>query len=229
MLWAWRSQAFLFKFLTTHLHRVAASLNRSGWLVWWLCKTPLRLFSSPFFLLALLMISSQSGSSSGIEKMPRSLAASNLGSPSVYLFVALRCKLCDMFDHCSGQVCPGLVVTCFFVNLPWTHANPSGGFVLSSANRVIQVQGSDSDLPPSILQRSSMGCLMKHVNARFRFSGHHCNSEVSGNRPTEQRALISEQHDSDILWILISGFFLPCLNNVVEIPAWGRSRLCRWR
>ena len=31
---------------------------------------------------------------------------------------ALRCKPSDTFDHSSGQVFPGLVVSCFFVNLP---------------------------------------------------------------------------------------------------------------
>ena len=66
------------------------------------------------------------------------------------------------------------------------------------------------------------GCLVKYINARFRFvSGHQCTSEASENRPSEHRMLFSEQHASEIcnppqcsdifssfdFWIWISGFF----------------------
>ena len=57
-------------------------------------------------------------------------------------------RLLDNQDH--------LVVTCFFVSLSWIRTFHSGGFLLSSADRVTSIQGSDSDLSPSMFQQSSM-------------------------------------------------------------------------
>ena len=64
------------------------------------------------------MFSTSSRSSSRIKQMPRcSLAASNSGFSSVHLFMVLRCEHFDTLDHSSDQMFPGLVVTCFVVNL----------------------------------------------------------------------------------------------------------------
>ena len=49
LLWTWRFFS-RFNFRTNHLRRVASSLNRSGWLIWWLCKASLWLFLSPHFV-----------------------------------------------------------------------------------------------------------------------------------------------------------------------------------
>ena len=50
----------------------------------------------------------------------------------VYLFVASRCERFDIFDHSSGHMFVRLVVTFFF------------------ASRAAPIQGSDSDLSPSV-------------------------------------------------------------------------------
>ena len=42
--------------------------------------------------------------------------------------------------------------------------------MLSNANRVTPIQGSDNDLSPSTIQKSLDRCLMKYISARFRLS-----------------------------------------------------------
>ena len=44
-----KNSNFSFPSWTNHLHMVASSLNRSGWLFWWLCKASLRLSYRDFF------------------------------------------------------------------------------------------------------------------------------------------------------------------------------------
>ena len=84
-----------------------------------------------------------------------SLAASNFVF-SALVCTASRCDPLDVFDHSSGRMFPGLVETCFFVILPWTHIHPSRGFLLRSAIRVTPIHGSGSDVSPSMFQQSSM-------------------------------------------------------------------------
>ena len=104
----------------------------------------------------------------------------------------------DILDQSSGHMCSGLVVTGFFVSLPCTHVCPSGGSLLSDSNLVTPIQGSDSDVSPSILTVIIDGCLMKYINVRFRLSLDMCNSEVSENRLLEPRVLFYEQHVSNL-------------------------------
>ena len=86
---------------------------------------------------------------------------------SAHLLTALRRELFfDMCDRTSSHIFPGLVVTCFFVNLPWTHMCPSGGSLLTDSKLVTPTQGS---VPINMLIIID-GSLMKYIKARFRWS-----------------------------------------------------------
>ena len=52
----------------------------------------------------------------------------------------------------SGHMYSRLVVTFFWVSLPWTHTCLSGGALWSNSNLVTLIQSSDNDLCPSIFQ-----------------------------------------------------------------------------
>ena len=188
MILLWRNKiSFHFNF-RHHLHRVAASMNRSGWLVWWLCKASLRL-SSPFFFWSWFPHAQ--------DRLECSLAESNFFCfSSGHICMALRWEL-FMLDHSSGQICPGPVVTCFFVCLEATCVLLVGSCwatrIVLHRSRVQTVTclhpytNHQRGLPPEVHQ-CSLSCV----------SGHPCNSEVSGKRASEHGVLFSEQHDSDM-------------------------------
>ena len=139
----------------------------------------------------------------------------------------------------AGQKCPSLVAACYFVSLPWIHIYPSGGFFVEQREIV------------------SHGCKIRTVTYRhpccnnnrwspleirqcwFLFvSEHPYNSEVSENRPSQQRVSSLEQHtakschlpehsrnlvklqdlDSDVGLLLLLHIFL-------EMIAWNRLPL----
>ena len=166
------------------------------------------------------MISSHSGSS----KCPAVLSQRPICfffSP--FLLMASRCEPFDLFDHSSGQLLAGLVLTRFFVSLPQTHMYPSGGFLSSRANRVTPMQSSDSDLSPSCFPIITDGRLVKYTNAcrcfslginviqryrksvlrnkEFRFK-----SNIIPKYPMSNS--IPENLSSFNIWTWISGFFL---------------------
>ena len=100
--------------------------------MWWLCKASLTLSLSPrFFWYASWFPHNQDR-----PEYSKCLVALSQRPTLVFFrpFVLWLCAetFCDMLDRSSGQLCPSLVVTCFFVSLPWTHVCPSGGLMLSN-------------------------------------------------------------------------------------------------
>ena len=157
LLWTWRIQSFRFHLTPNHLHRVGHSLNRSEWLVWWILQGIAEATLSPFVF----------WHCSGfffIIRVVRNRANASLFFRSVqFLFFfppAQLWLLAESFLTCF-TILPAKYVMflwCFvsLTNLPWINIYPSGAFLLSSANRVTPIQGSDTDLYPSIFQQSLM-------------------------------------------------------------------------
>ena len=139
LLWTRRIQ-----FLRFHLTPIACIEPPPAWTVrvgWCgdFCKASLRPSSSPISL-AWITISSQSGSPSGMKYMPRcSLAASNF---------------CCLLPIYFWLYAVGLLA--YLAVVSDTHTHPSSGFALSSANRFTPIQGSDSDLWPSMFYCTPM-------------------------------------------------------------------------
>ena len=135
---------------------------------------------------------------------------------------------------------PGLVEDCFFVSLHCTLMCPSGGFLLSSANLVTPIQGSDTDFiafhVPIIIDSGLLKyinacfCLAVNINIILRSRKIVFRSKEFCSRsnlmpiyvifPSCSRTLVELEHLDLHLWLLL---FL--LNNFTEIPAWDSSPL----
>ena len=102
------------------------------------------------------------------------------------------------FVHSAGQKCPSLLVTCFFVNLTWIHIYPSGGFFVEQHEIVshrCKIRTVTDRHPCCNNHRWSP---LQTRQCWFLFvSDHPYNSEVSENRPSEQRVSFLEQHTAE--------------------------------
>ena len=117
-----KSSIFSFPSWNTHLHMLAPAWTDRATLHG-IAEAPphFRVSRGIVYDLFIIMIIVQSD-------VNASLFSRSIQFRFVLQSMALSHQPFDIFDHSSGHMFPGLVVTCFFVSLPWTHVNPSGGF-----------------------------------------------------------------------------------------------------
>ena len=111
--------------------------------------------------------------------------------------MALRCEPFDICDHCSGQMFPGLVVTCFFVSLPWTHTSCWRIFVQQRESCDINLRFRQWLVAVHAPINHRWSPLRVHQDLLLFDSGHHYISGVSENRPSEHWVSSLQQHGSD--------------------------------
>ena len=155
-----KSSVFEFPSWTNHLHRVASSLNRSGWLVWRLCKASLMFFWHGLRFPTIRIIVKNRENASLFSRRAQfgfffSPFLSGFYAVNFMMYFTVPLAWCFLVLLCvvSSSVClePSYVNTNIHI-----HMYPSGGFLSSSASCVTPNQGSDSDLSPSMFQSSSM-------------------------------------------------------------------------
>ena len=83
--------------------------------------------------------------------MPRcSLAATNVGSSSDHLCVALRCQPFDTCDHTSGHMFPVLAVP--FLRQSALNPRVSFWLIVEQRESFTPIHGANSDVSPTMFQ-----------------------------------------------------------------------------
>ena len=215
------------------INRFISILDHSGRLVWWLLQSIAEaLLTSYFFWRFLRSLHNQDHRSEWSVQLGFFLHISG----GLYTVICL-----PYFVQSAGQKCPSLLVTCFFVNMPSTYKNPSGGFLLSNAKSCHTDAKFGQWLIAIHVAITIDGRLLKYVNAGFCLSRHiHIiqkyrkivlrNKEFRPWSNIQQSHVIS-QNTPEILWSFeiwtrMSGFsffytfFLKWLPEIASRSAW---------
>ena len=195
-----KNSIFSFQFWTNHLHRVATSLNRSGWLVWWLCKASLRLSWCPLCVLHCSTMSSHTG------PFVRNKVSASLCSRCVhfcfFFFPLIHGFALNVFRHWWPFFWPNVSKSSSNLFLGQSVLNPHVSFWWIF---VEQLESCHTDsglrqwLVSIIIPMIIDCCLMKYINASFSLSlDINVIQKYRKSVLPEHKVSFSEQHGSNM-------------------------------